>query len=85
MSASEFAVIPIGYLLGAIPFSYIIGYLFGRIDLRLEGDGRISAAAIYRRAGRLPFLLAVLFDVVKGALAVYISTLLTDTMVLIFA
>lgn len=71
------ASIPIGYLLGSIPSAYLLGRLFAGIDLRSEGDGRISAAALYRRIGIWPFLLSIIMDVGKGALAVYLATLLS--------
>ncbi len=68
---------PVGYILGAIPSSCIMGRLWAGIDLRSEGDGRISAAAVYRRAGTVPFLLSIAMDVGKGALAVYLSSLMS--------
>jgi acyl phosphate:glycerol-3-phosphate acyltransferase len=70
------AAIPIAYLLGAIPTAYIVGRLIGHIDLRIEGDGRISAAAIYWRLGAFPYLLVVCVDIGKAALAVFIASLL---------
>jgi glycerol-3-phosphate acyltransferase PlsY len=48
------------------------------VDLRAEGDGHISATAVYRYAGRLPFLVVFIMDAGKAALAVYLAGLLTD-------
>jgi acyl phosphate:glycerol-3-phosphate acyltransferase len=62
-----------GYLLGSIPFSYLVARLFGKIDLREEGDGRISAAAVKKRMGLVPFLAVVVLDVCKGFAAVMIA------------
>jgi glycerol-3-phosphate acyltransferase PlsY len=84
MTAYSLLAIPIGYILGSIPSAYIIGQLFGKVDIREAGDGRISAAAVYRKLGVTPFLLVVVIDVSKGALAVIIAYLLTGTPIQVF-
>ncbi len=68
-----------GYLLGSIPSAYLIGRLWGKIDLRKEGDGHISATAVYREVGRIPFVVALLMDGAKGVLAIYVATLLSGS------
>ncbi len=68
--------IPIAYLLGAISSAYIVARCIGKIDIRDEPDGRISAAAVYRRVGRPAFLLVVAGDIGKAMLAVWIASLL---------
>ncbi len=68
-----------GYLLGSIPSAYLIGRLWGKIDLRKEGDGHISATAVYREVGRIPFVVALLMDGAKGGLAIYVATLLSGS------
>ena len=78
MSIVSLTAIPIGYILGAIPTSLIIAKLIGKIDLRIEGDGRISAAAIYWRFGFYPYLIVVLIDIGKAALAVFLASLLEE-------
>ncbi len=65
--------IPIALLLGAIPSSFIVAMLAAKIDIRDEPDGKISAAAVYRRVGLLPFITAVIMDIGKGALSVLIA------------
>jgi acyl phosphate:glycerol-3-phosphate acyltransferase len=65
--------IPIAYLLGSIPSAFIVGKYYGKIDIRDEPDGRISAAAVHRRVGLLPFLIVVIMDIGKAALAVLIA------------
>lgn len=72
-------VVFLGYLLGSIPSARIVASMVGGIDLRDEGDGKISAAAVYRRLGLLPFLLVVVMDVGKGALAVSSARLVSDS------
>jgi glycerol-3-phosphate acyltransferase PlsY len=75
----SYLAIPIGYFLGSIPSAYIIGRLIGKIDLRTEGDGRISAAAVKKRIGFWPFILVVVMDVCKGLVAIIIARLLTHS------
>ncbi|MCX6005967.1 MAG: glycerol-3-phosphate acyltransferase [Chloroflexi bacterium] len=65
--------IPIAYLLGSIPSAFIVGKYYGKIDIRDEPDGRISAAAVHRRVGLRPFLMVVIMDIGKAALAVLIA------------
>jgi glycerol-3-phosphate acyltransferase PlsY len=73
----------LGYLLGSIPSAYIIGRFWGKIDLRRQGDGHVSATAVYREVGRIAFFLNLIMDAAKGVLAVYLATLLTDSSVVI--
>lgn len=77
--------IVLGYLLGSIPSAYLIGRLWGKIDLRQEGDGHISATAVYRKVGRIAFILTLIMDAGKGVLAVYLATLLTDSSLVMIA
>jgi len=83
MAYLSFLSIPIGYILGSIPSSYIIGHLWAKTDIRSEGDGRISAAAVYRNVGRLPYVLVVLIDIGKGALSIGIANMLTDSLTVV--
>lgn len=67
------------YLLGAIPTGVIAGKLFGGVDVRQHGSGNVGATNVYRVVGKLPGLLVLLVDVVKGwvpvaVLASFIST-----------
>jgi acyl phosphate:glycerol-3-phosphate acyltransferase len=65
--------IPVAYLLGSIPSAFIVAKYNGKIDIRDEADGRISAAVVYRRVGLLSFLMVVTMDIGKAALAVLIA------------
>ena len=75
--------IPIAYLLGSISSAYIVARFNGKIDIRDEPDGRISAAAVYRRVGPLSFLMVVFMDIGKAMLAVWIAWLMGATLPLI--
>jgi len=83
--AADFLSVILGYLLGSIPSAYIIGRLIGKIDLRQESDGRISASVVHRKVGLIPFLLVVIMDVSKGAIAVLAAQFLTDSLIIVMA
>jgi len=77
---NETIAVVLGYILGSIPSAFIIGRLMGKIDVRQEGDGRISASAVHKRLGVVPFVLVVIMDVGEGVLAVLIARMLTESL-----
>ena len=70
------AVIIIGYLLGSLPFGVIIGRVLGKTDIRNIGSGKTGMTNVMRAAGKKGAALSLIFDVGKGALAVYIAKLI---------
>ncbi len=70
------AVVIVGYLLGSIPFGVLIGKHFGKVDIRAYGSGKIGATNVLRTAGKKAAALAVLLDLLKGALAVLFAGLI---------
>lgn len=69
-------VLVLAYLLGSIPFGYLIVRLRGGGDIRETGSGGTGATNVTRRAGKWAGILTLLLDAVKGALAVVIARLL---------
>jgi len=70
------AVVVLGYLLGSIPFGYILGRRQAKVDVRQYGSGRTGATNVLRTAGRKSALLVATLDVVKGVLAVVFAGLI---------
>lgn len=70
--------IPIGYGLGSISSASMIGWLFAKIDMTKEPDGRISASEVFQKIGLLPFLLVILFDAIFASIAVIIGGALSN-------
>jgi len=71
----------VGYLLGAIPFGFIIvGFLRER-DITAEGSGRTGGTNAMRAAGFGAGALTVVGDVAKGIAAVYAARELAPGMV----
>ncbi len=61
----------LSYLLGAVPFGYIIGKLNG-IDIRQHGSGNIGATNVRRVLGMKWGALCFFLDFSKGALPVFL-------------
>lgn len=67
------ALIALAYLVGSIPFSFLIARAFSGKDVRQEGSGNVGATNVARTAGRGAGVLALGLDLVKGYLVVVIA------------
>ena len=68
----------IAYVLGAIPFGYLlVKWTTGR-DVRSGGSGNIGATNVMRTTGRAAGIATLLLDIGKGYLAVWIAARLSD-------
>src|SRR4051794_31617945 len=56
----------LGYMIGAIPFGYLVFYAARGIDIRTVGSGNIGATNVGRNLGFRYFLLVFALDVLKG-------------------
>lgn len=65
--------IAIAYLLGSIPFGYVLVRVFRREDIREHGSGNIGATNVVRSGGRGLGLATLLLDLLKGLTAVLIA------------
>ncbi|MBZ5551293.1 MAG: glycerol-3-phosphate 1-O-acyltransferase PlsY [Acidobacteriia bacterium] len=65
--------VPVAYLLGSIPFGYLIVKLKSGRDVREVGSRSIGATNVMRAAGRAGGILTFLLDVGKGFVAVLIA------------
>jgi acyl phosphate:glycerol-3-phosphate acyltransferase len=66
----------LSYLIGSTPAAYIAGRVFKHIDIRKTGSGNAGAMNVFYAVGFWPGVLVGITDVGKGALAVYLATLL---------
>jgi glycerol-3-phosphate acyltransferase PlsY len=73
---SALLVLLAAYLLGAIPFGLLVGYLY-RMDIRRYGSGNIGATNAFRTLGLLPGALVFGLDLLKGALPVLLAEKMT--------
>jgi acyl-phosphate glycerol 3-phosphate acyltransferase len=56
------------YLIGAIPFGYLVTYLVKGIDIRTVGSGNLGATNVGRTLGFRYFVLVFVLDMLKGFL-----------------
>ena len=56
------------YLVAAIPTGVVLTRLMGLEDVRSKGSGNIGATNVYRVAGKLPGILTLIGDILKGFL-----------------
>jgi glycerol-3-phosphate acyltransferase PlsY len=73
----------IAYLLGSIPFAYIIGRLRG-LDVRQVGDRNVGTFNVFRHAGMGAGIATLVADVGKGALAIVVAKLLSVPELVVF-
>lgn len=66
-------VVIIAYLLGSIPFGYLIVRKKLGDDIRQSGSGGTGATNVSRRAGKTAGVITLVLDALKGSLAVLIA------------
>lgn len=66
-------VVIISYLLGSVPFAYIMIRLFKGIDIRKVGSGNVGSTNALRTAGKRVALATLLGDLLKGLAAAWIG------------
>ena len=66
-------VLIIAYLLGSIPFGYLVVKAGEGDDIRDQGSGNIGAANVARNAGLVAGVLTLVLDAAKGYAAVLIA------------
>lgn len=67
------AWIVLGYLLGSIPFGYLLVWMTGGGDIRFQGSGNIGATNVARTSGWPVGIATLVLDAAKGFLAVWLT------------
>jgi glycerol-3-phosphate acyltransferase PlsY len=73
---TPFLLVAGAYLLGAVPFSYLLVRWLRHQDVREVGSGNAGATNVLRAAGRLPAIATLLLDIAKGAAPVVAARVL---------
>jgi glycerol-3-phosphate acyltransferase PlsY len=66
-------ILAIAYLLGSIPFGYILVRIFRKEDIRATGSGNIGATNVVRSGAKGLGILTLLLDLLKAFAAVKIA------------
>lgn len=75
-----FLIILMSYVIGSIPNALIIGKVFFKKDIRQYGSGNLGGSNTGRVLGKKIGLLVIVLDILKAALAVFLSkTIITHT------
>jgi glycerol-3-phosphate acyltransferase PlsY len=70
--------VAIAYLVGGIPFGYLLVRLKTGEDVRAKGSGNIGATNVLRTTGRAVAVATLLLDIAKGFFAVWLAAKLTS-------
>ena len=61
------------YLIGSVPFAWLLARRWGAADLRRVGSGNLGAANVLRASGVKAGVLVAVLDIAKGALSVMLA------------
>lgn len=73
-----YIVITAAYLIGSLPFGYIVAKVFRKTDIRNYGSGNIGATNVLRVMGWRAALPVFVLDMLKGAAAVLLAKTVSD-------
>lgn len=76
LGTTAIAILVASYLLGAVPFGLVITRVAGLGDIRDIGSGNIGATNVLRTGRKDLALATLLLDAGKGAIAVFVTSLL---------
>jgi len=62
----------LAYLVGSFPTSFIMGKALKGIDIRQVGSGNAGATNVLRTVGKIPAVVTLIVDILKGSLVVFV-------------
>jgi glycerol-3-phosphate acyltransferase PlsY len=71
--------VPIAYLLGAVPWGFLITHAIKGVDIREYGSGSIGTSNVLRTGGGALAAVVLALDLSKGLLAVFLARVVADT------
>lgn len=76
----------VSYLIGSVPTAYLFGRVLKGIDIRKVGSGNVGATNALRVLGRIPGVMVLLLDILKGfVVVVFVANYFTTQFVLLEA
>lgn len=76
MTLRLIVVVVVAYLIGSIPFGYLIVRQKVGADIRESGSGGTGATNVSRRAGKGAGIFTLLLDALKGVLAIIVAQII---------
>lgn len=73
MTKEEILIVLFAYLIGAIPFGYLIAKFLTGEDIRKKGSGNIGATNVLRTQGVAYGILTLILDILKAVIPVYVG------------
>jgi len=70
---TRIGVIVVAYLMGSVPFGYLIVRGKIGVDIRQTGSGGTGATNVSRRAGKAAGVVTLVLDALKGGAAVFVA------------
>ncbi len=67
-----FSVCSLAYIIGSIPFSYLVAKIFKGIDIRKHGSGNVGATNVFRTCGKFYGFLAFALDSFKAGIVFFV-------------
>jgi len=71
-------IIMLAYVIGSIPFTFMMAKIKGKVDLSRVGSGNLGGTNAIRVLGWVPGMIAGLLDIAKGVIALWLTDLLID-------
>ncbi len=72
-------LVPLVYVLGSVPWGFLVVRLFHGVDVREFGSGRTGTSNVLRTGGLKSAALVLVLDLSKGALAVLLAKVVSDS------
>ena len=77
--AQYLILVPLVYVLGSVPWGFLVIRLFHGVDVREFGSGRTGTSNVLRTGGLKSAALVLALDLSKGALAVLLAKVVVDS------
>ena len=71
-------ILILGYLVGAVPFAFVIGKVFYRTDVRRHGSGNLGGSNTGRVLGKKAGVAVMTLDILKVTFVVFLATRLSS-------
>lgn len=73
MSTQLIVMLCLAYLIGSIPFAYLITFHLRRVDIRTLGDGNPGGKNVFHQVSPLAGVIVTLLDIGKGMMAIFFA------------